>query len=212
MDTCPTCASPLAPDQRYCVRCGTRRPDARITFLDVLEEDRALPPATLAPAFALPPAAPAAGLRGRVEANGPWIGLGAILVGVLLAGLLLGHWASGPGAAPAAASSPAPQVIRLEGGAAAPAAAATTTATAAAADDASGAAAAKDRASGADGTGATATTAKPPKDAVDVKKLTDKKALEKAIKKGKPISTGTGKLPPKDNKAAGGGSSFEEIG
>ncbi len=38
------------------------------------------------------------------------------------------------------------------------------------------------------------------------------KAVDKLAKKGKPISTGGGKLPPTDNKPAGGGSSFETIG
>ena len=47
---------------------------------------------------------------------------------------------------------------------------------------------------------------------MSVRSLTSRKAVDDAVRKGKPISTGTGRLPPTDDKAAGGGSAFETIG
>jgi hypothetical protein len=47
---------------------------------------------------------------------------------------------------------------------------------------------------------------------VSVSKLSGKKAVDDAVKKGTPITTGGGKLPPKDDKAPGGGSAIEDIG
>ncbi|MCW3023805.1 MAG: zinc ribbon protein, partial [Conexibacter sp.] len=38
-EPCPACGAPLAGDQRYCLHCGTRRPEARLEFLDVLDAD-----------------------------------------------------------------------------------------------------------------------------------------------------------------------------
>jgi hypothetical protein len=125
---------------------------------------------------------------------------------MLLIGLLVGHWATGSASSPAAAT-PAPQVIRVEG-AAAPATAAPPAATAGGGDSSSrkpSTAKAKDDTT-------SNTTTKAPKGSVSVKSLTSKKAVDDAVKKGKPISTGSGKLPAKDNKPAGGGSAFEEIG
>src|SRR5205085_1096387 len=112
----------------------------------------------------------------------------------LLVGLLVGHWVTGD--APVAASAPAaPQVIRVEGGAAAPAAA--TTAAASPGSSAGTAAGAKSSKSSKKAATHSA-AASAPKGAVSVKKLAgDKKAIEKAVKKGKPIATG-GAPPPKD--------------
>jgi hypothetical protein len=210
-EPCPACGAPLAGDQRYCLHCGARRPEARLEFLDVLDADvraRQAPPA-----FAAPPAAPYAtaqpgGVSGRLNANAGLLAVAALLVLMLLIGLLLGHWVTDRNSASStpAAATPAPQVIKVEG-TAAPAAA-----------DTSGSGA--DTSSSADSTSksssskAKATTkAKAPKNTVSVDKLNSKKAVEDAVKKGKPISTGgDGKLPPTDNKAPAGGTGFEEIG
>lgn len=198
LTTCPSCGAPLAGDQRYCLNCGTRRPEARLEFLDVLDEDVR---ARSAPPIVQPHVVAPAG--GRLQAHTGAIALVSALLLTLLIGLLVGHWVTDRRTATApAASSPAPQVIRVEGGAATSAPAATTSAPAAT----SGGSRSASRSAAA--TKVTRT----PKGAVSAKSLTSKKALDDAVKKGKPISTGTGRLPPKDNKAAGGGSSFETIG
>jgi hypothetical protein len=211
-EPCPACGAPLAGDQRYCLHCGVRRPEARLEFLDVLDADvrarSVLPPAAaVATPFAYAAAPPPRGLNDRLQANAGLLALTALLLLMLLIGLLVGHWATGSSSAPSAAA-PAPQVIRVEGtGAAAPAA--TTT------DAGSGGSSSSAKATASKGKSSTTRStdkATPDKDAVSVKSLSSKKAVDDAVKKGKPISTGTGKLPPKDDKAPGGGSSIEEIG
>jgi hypothetical protein len=196
--TCPSCGAPLAGDQRYCLNCGTRHPEARLEFLDVLDEDvraRSAPPALEQPHVVAP--------AGRLQAHTGLLALASLLVLTLLCGLLVGHWVTDRRTADApAAAAPAPQVIRVEGGAA-------TTPTATTTAPVTGAATTARRSSGA---ARTATTARAPKDAVSARSLTSRRALDDAVRKGKPISTGTGRLPPKDDKAAGGGSSFETIG
>jgi hypothetical protein len=210
-EPCPACGAPLAGDQRYCLHCGVRRPEARLEFLDVLDADvraRSVlpPPGAVATPLAYAVAAPPPrGLNGRLQANAGLLALAALLLLTLLIGLLLGHWATGSSPAPGAAA-PAPQVIRVEGtGAAAPAAAVPTTT-----GGSTGTSSSKRKSSSSKVDSSTKATA--PKDAVSVKSLSSKKAVDDAVKKGKPISTGTGKLPPTDNKAPGGGSSIEEIG
>lgn len=201
-EPCPSCSAPLAADQRYCLHCGSRRPEARLEFLDVLDADARARAATPAP---LQPHAVAPG--GRLQAHTGALALAGLLLLTLLIGLLIGHWVTDRRTSNApAAATPAPQVIRVEGGGATSAPAATTSAPAttsgSAAKDGSGSA----RTSGA------SDRAKAPKGAVSVRSLSSRKAVDDAVKKGKPISTGTGKLPPTDNKAAGGGSTFETIG
>jgi hypothetical protein len=206
---CPSCGAPLAGDQRYCLHCGARRPEARLEFLDVLDEDvRARRSAAPVLAPAVPP--PPTGVNGRLNANAGLLAVAALLVLTLLIGLLLGHWATqrDDPSSSGSAVAPAPQVIKVEGTAAAP--------TAAAPGDTSG----DDGSSGASSASKSKVTknsntsdkAKAPKDSVSVGSLDSKKAVDDAVKKGKPISTGGGKLPPKDDKAPGGGSDFEEIG
>jgi hypothetical protein len=132
-EPCPACGAPLAGDQRYCLHCGVRRPEARLEFLDVLDADvraRSVlpPPGAVAAPFAYaaggvaPP--PPRGLNGKLQANAGLLALAALLLLTLLIGLLLGHWATGSSSTPSAAT-PAPQVIRVEGTAAPAAAAAT---------------------------------------------------------------------------------------
>jgi hypothetical protein len=206
-EPCPSCGAPLAGDQRYCLHCGTRRPEARLEFLDVLDADvqargavSLLPPAVAG--FAEPPPR---GLNARLQANSGVLALTALLLVTLLIGLLVGHWATGSDPAPVAASAPAPQVIRVEG-TAAPAA---TSATPAATPSSSTPAPTTSKSS-SKSDASTKPTA--PKDSVSVTKLSGKKAVDDAVKKGTPITTGGGKLPPKDDKAPGGGSAIEDIG
>jgi hypothetical protein len=220
-EPCPACGAPLAGDQRYCLHCGARRPEARLEFLDVLDADvRARqavlpaggPPYGGVPAAGLIPAAAAApppsGLNGRLQANAGLLALGALLLLMLLVGLLLGHWVTDRQDTPSgAAAAPAPQVIKVEGTAAAPSASAPAATDATAAAKTSKGSSKKSSSSSSSKAKATA-----PKDSVSVKSLSSKKAVEDAVKKGKPISTGTGKLPAKDDKAPAGGAGFEDIG
>jgi hypothetical protein len=219
-EPCPACGAPLAGDQRYCLHCGARRPEARLEFLDVLDADvrarSVLPPpgGTIPPYAALVAAAaapPPRGLNGRLQANAGLLSLAALLLLSLLIGLLLGHWATGSSSTPSAAT-PAPQVIKVEGtGAAAPAAAATDGGS----GSSSGGSSSKSSSSSSTSKSSSSKASEKStvdKDAVSVKSLSSKKAVEDAVKKGKPISTGTGKLPPKDDKAPAGGTDFEEIG
>ncbi|HET6507202.1 MAG TPA: zinc ribbon domain-containing protein [Baekduia sp.] len=213
---CPSCGAPLAGDQRYCLSCGARRPEARLEFLDVLDEDvrarRAVPPgaavATVAPSA--PP--PAAGLNGRINAHAGLLAVGSLLVLTLLVGLLVGHWATQRDApsASGSAAAPAPQVITVQG-AAAPSA----TSTDATAGSGSGGSSSSTKGTSRSSTAKDADArdkATAPKGSVSVKSLNSKKAVEDAVKKGKPISTGSGKLPPTDDKAPAGGAGFEDIG
>lgn len=190
---CTTCRAPLAADQRFCLHCGTRRPEARLSFLDVLAEDQRAPAPFALPA---PLAEPARGSFG----GAPTVNLALLLVATLGVGLAVGHWATDRSTPPIAAA-PAPQVIRVEApAAAAPAVAATATDAAAGADAPAKASSAKK-----------AKTVAAPKGATNAKTLS-KKAIDDLAKKGKPLSTGGGKLPPKDKKAPAGGSDFETIG
>ncbi len=252
-EPCPACGAPLAGDQRYCLHCGARRPEARLEFFDVLDADvraRSVPPAGPFGAVASPfgggeawaaasgspfggdsvaswatvsgpplgggpvsawgaAPVPPRGLNGRLQANAGLLALAALLLLTLLIGLLLGHWATGTSSVPSAAT-PAPQVIKVEGTAATPAAAATTTdGGSGGSTSGSGSSKSSSKAKAKSKSGDKAT---PDKDAVSVKSLSNKKAVDDAVKKGKPIATGTGKLPPKDDKAPAGGTGFEEIG
>jgi len=223
---CAGCGAPLAGDQRYCLYCGSRRAEARLEFMDALAGGGPAPIAgaggaggPVAPGHQLtvggvsePPAGH--GLGAWLRANTAVLALAGLLMGMLFIGLLVGHWATSGTTTPAPAQAAAPQVIRVEGsggGAAAADDAAADSAVDSAADakkDTKKAKAAKD----------TQVVQEVPKDAVDVNKLNSlsgkakAKAIDDAVKKGKPISTGTGKLPPKDDKAPGGGTEFETIG
>ncbi|WP_445152558.1 hypothetical protein [Baekduia sp. Peel2402] len=222
-EPCPACGAPLAGDQRYCLHCGARRPEARLEFLDVLDADvRARqgaafagpPPAGgFAPAAA-PHAAAPSGVAGRLNANAGLLAVAALLVLMLLIGLLLGHWVTDRNATNngAAAATPAPQVIKVEG-TAAPAAASGDSGSGSSDSGGSGSSSSSSSKSSKSKASSSDDTAKAPKDSVAVDKLDSKKAVEDAVKKGKPISTGgDGKLPPKDDKAPAGGADFEEIG
>jgi hypothetical protein len=132
--TCANCGAALVADQRYCLSCGQPASPVRLAFLDVLQGEPAAPGAgaptiELGPARYLPIGDRAEiGQRGAnawLRRNSGLLGLLAVLVLCLIAGLLVGHWA-GQGA-----KTPAKQVVEvkgLSGLAAAPAAVATTAA------------------------------------------------------------------------------------
>jgi len=129
-EPCTICRSPLDPAQRYCLTCGTRRPTARVEFLDVLTESSPLPPVAGPGGPAGPgyggygaygaPGGSGGGLNGWLKDHGGLLGLGGIVLGTLIVGLLIGHWAGGTDTSTTAAQTP--QVIRVDGGAAAGAA------------------------------------------------------------------------------------------
>jgi hypothetical protein len=223
-EPCPACSAPLAGDQRYCLHCGARRPEARLEFLDVLDADVRARSVLSPPGLTGPPVPPSGGayraswavapepprgLNGRLQANAGLLALAALLLLTLLIGLLLGHWATGSSSVPSAAT-PAPQVIKVEG-TAAPAAAAPTTdgGGSGGLTSGSGSSTSSSKSKASSKSSDKVTT---DKSAVSVKSLSGKKAVDDAVKKGKPISTGTGKLPAKDDKAPAGGTGFEEIG
>ena len=208
---CTECGAPLAVDQRYCLSCGARRPEARLPFVDVLAgADTQLVP--LGAAGVVPLAAPAGGgtFEDRLRRAVPLLALVSVLLLALLIGLLLGHWSSDDGAR-AAAPAPPPQVITVAGAAApAPgaAAAAVTTPT-------TETTATTPTETTPEETGTTASEAAAPKPAAkevqDLDKLSGEEYQKKVDKLPKTFSTG-GKAPPKDDKPAGGGSAVEEIG
>lgn len=218
-EPCRDCRAPLVPGQRYCLYCGARRPDARMEFMDVLVQDFARPGATapVVAAAAPPPPVRDPGVNGWLRQHTPVLALTGLMLGTLLIGLLIGHWATSGGDASEPAKAAAPQVIRVDAGSGG---AATTPAadTATAADDSAKASGDKRNSSakGKDDGDSAAEKASAPPDAVSADSLgsgeAKEKAIEKAAKKGQPISTGDGKLPPTDDKAPASGTEFETIG
>ncbi|HEY2570161.1 MAG TPA: hypothetical protein VGI27_01745 [Solirubrobacteraceae bacterium] len=130
--TCATCGAALVADQRYCLSCGEPASPVRLAFLDVLQGQ---PPTAgvAAPTIELSSAGyvpvdrseiAQRGANGWLRRNSGLLGLLAVLVLCLIAGLLVGHWAS------QGSKTPAKQVVEIKGlsglAAAPPAAAAAT--------------------------------------------------------------------------------------
>ena len=107
---CPSCRAPLAGDQRYCLNCGTRHPEARSNAIDVLTSAEATQSSPISPAFngvaqpagGGPPLTgvpyrinsstpPPTGVKGWLTRQAPWLSLGGFIAGVLIIGLLIGH-------------------------------------------------------------------------------------------------------------------------
>ncbi len=113
--TCANCGAEVVPDQRYCLSCGHPVSPVRLGFLDVLQDQGTHPapqwsaPGTLEVTPVGYAAEPQRGLGGWVRRNGPLFGLLSVLLLCLIAGLLLGHWASGGG------GKASPSVIKVEG-------------------------------------------------------------------------------------------------
>jgi hypothetical protein len=124
--TCASCGAALVAAQRYCLSCGEPASPVRLAFLDVLQGQPG-PPGAGAPTIELGPAGylpvgEGRGANGWLRRNSGLLGLLAVLVLCLIAGLLVGHWVS------QGEKTPAKQVVEvkgLSGLAAAPAAAAT---------------------------------------------------------------------------------------
>jgi len=124
--TCPNCSATLLPEQRYCLSCGQPASPARLAFLDVLQAEHQQPQVSSGPfggtqvAVAYQPYADLAGGSGWLRRYTPLFGLLSVLLLMLIAGLLVGHWVT-QSKAPSA-----PGVIKIEGLASAPSAAAPT--------------------------------------------------------------------------------------
>jgi hypothetical protein len=214
-EPCASCGAPLASDQRYCLSCGARRGAARLPFRDILQKQAAtttelMPVGTPVGGYGVIP--PDGGtVNDRLRRNAPLMALIGILLLAMLIGVLLGHWA-GDNPPAAAASQPRPQIIQVGGGAAAaPAAAApaaTTPTEATATTDTTASSSSSSDSGSASSPAAAKSTNKSVK---NLDKLSGKAYQKQIDKLGKKISTG-GKPPPKDNKPAAGGGSFEDIG
>ncbi|HEX6696415.1 MAG TPA: hypothetical protein VF080_06450 [Solirubrobacteraceae bacterium] len=202
-EPCASCGAPLAGDQRYCLECGARRAQARVAFRDILGPGGASPP---------PPAgAPAAAPDDPPARSGLTFLVGLLcLLAALGVGVLIGN----SGDDKTAAAPPPAQVITVSGAAAAPA----TTSAGATSPPAS-----STPSSGAGGSSAKATkgagsSAKSSKgSAADNKKVKDLNSSSGADYQKKsqklPKAVGTSGAPAKkDNKPAGGGTGFQEIG
>jgi hypothetical protein len=201
-EPCASCGAPLAADQRYCLECGTRRADARLPFRDILVGQ--------APPGAVPPAEPAASDAGPQRAGLAFLaGLLCLLV-ALGVGVLIGR--SGDDTPAAATQAPAPQVITVNGSAPA---ATTTTPAASSSGSAGSAGDSSSSSSSSSGAGGSTKSSKGSKATNDAVKNLDKSSgsdyQKKSQKLPKQVGTG-GKPPPKDNKPAGGGSDFQDIG
>lgn len=101
---CPSCGSPLASDQRYCLECGYRRSASRVPYAELLtgrEADEVLPPAEAA--AAAPPDGPRHSPQMLAGAAG---GAAALLLGV---GILIGFLLGGAGDDPLPAAQPVAQ-------------------------------------------------------------------------------------------------------
>jgi hypothetical protein len=112
--TCASCSAPLVAGQRYCLSCGQPASPVRLAFLDVLDSERAsqLAPAaagaaSLAYAPYVDPAA-GAGALAWLRRYVPLLAVASVLLTAMIAGLLVGHWATqSKGAA-------GPQVVKIE--------------------------------------------------------------------------------------------------
>ena len=186
-ETCASCGAQLAGDQRYCLNCGARRGDARVPFMEILG-GRATP-AIAAPAATANTARPQRNLT--IVAS---IGCLLLALGV---GVLIGH--GGRDRTPAS-SSPA-QVISVQGGGAA-------VAPAAAAAGAKKGSKTKKGGGNAASAGASHSTNKAIK---NLDKLSPEQYQKQSQKLPKTVGTG-GNAPPKDNKPAAGGGSFQSFG
>lgn len=110
--TCAHCGAALVADQRYCLSCGQPASPVRLAFLDVLQNDPATgvaqPAIEVGPAGYVP-LGEGRGANGWLRRNSGLVSLLAVLVLCLIAGLLVGHWASQGN------KTPAKQVVEVKG-------------------------------------------------------------------------------------------------
>jgi hypothetical protein len=202
-EPCASCGAPLAGDQRYCLECGARRAQARLPFREILASGGAAPPTAPAVAAATAHEGPPPARSGLAFLAGLLCLIAALGVGVLI---------GNSGDDRTAATTPPPQVITVGGAAAAPAA--TTPAATTSTPDASSTSGA---AKSSKGSGSSSSAKSSKGSAADKKAVKDLDSSsgsdyqKKSEKLPKEVGT-SGKPAPKDNKPAGGGSDFEDIG
>jgi hypothetical protein len=200
-EPCTSCGAPLAGDQRYCLQCGARRTQARVAFRDILATGGA------------PPAAPAVVAAPAQDGPPARSGL-AFLAGLLclLLALGVGVLIGNSGDDSTSATPPPAQVITVGGAAAAPGATAPAATTTAPAADASGTGSAATKST--KGAKAAKGSAGSKADQSKVKDLNNSSGADYQKKSQKlPKAVGTsGKPAAKDNKPAGGGTGFQDIG
>ena len=200
--TCAHCGAALVADQRYCLSCGQPASPVRLAFLDVLHGASAganapgAVPQTLemTPAGFLP-AGGQGGANGWLRRHSGLLGLLALLVLCLIAGLLIGHWAGQGGT-----KVPAKQVVEvkgLSGLAAAPAAVSTTPASTSSAKESSAVESSKTSAKEA------AELAKERAKETKAEKAPPPKPVKVAPAKIKKLSTSSGKQHQEEINALG---------
>ena len=216
--TCRSCGAPLAPDQRYCLACGTRVAAPRLDFLAEMERSAAAERAAAAGAAeaagagapaALPGAAGGQPAPSKLDRVGGPMGVAAVLIVALGVGFLIGQ---GGDAQPIQQRAP---VVNITGGLPASGTAGTAGAGDAGTADA-GATASDDGGSGGGGRGRRPVA----DDAAAVEKSTEgiSKAPPRATGdinrlRAEPDTTATpGAPPPVDDEPAGGGTEAETIG
>lgn len=203
-EPCPSCGSPLAGDQRYCLSCGVRRPGVR---LPVPEPITAVEVIDAHPVRVSLPVPSTVGGWLRDNAAG-LIALTCLLLAMLI-GVLLGHWSHGEDAA---ATVGPPQVISVgaaPAAATAPAAVPSATIPTTPGPRPSTAKGVKKAASGSP-TPRKTKAANPSLN--KLKNLSGKEYQKQVDKLGKKISTGGAPPPVDKSKPAAGGADFQTIG
>lgn len=101
----------MAPDQRYCLNCGSRRGDPRLPFMDAVTfMEASRQPAAEAAAAAAPPPPPA---KAGISPGTTLIAGIATLILAVGVGVLIGRSGDGD---PAPVANQQPQIIRVGGG------------------------------------------------------------------------------------------------
>ena len=214
-EPCATCGALLAADQRYCLNCGARRTDARIAFKEILatkgaavvsvegtDADYGIPAPDGAPVATATPR--------RNDGNRSGLAALAGLACLLLAlgvGVLIGNSGSDK-----TTTTPPPQVISVGGTAGGTSTGTTSTTTSGSTTPSSGSSTTSSGSSSGSGSSSTSSGSKATnKNLQNLNKLSTKAYQKKSAKLPKVVGTG-GKPPPKDNKPAAGGGSFQTIG
>ncbi len=111
-DNCPSCGSPLAKDQRYCLVCGARRGDPRLPFMDAVVFMDAVKQPQPGGAGDGGNKAPPPQKRPLLSANASLVAGVATLVLAIGVGVLIGR----SGDSGSTTASATPQIIRVGGG------------------------------------------------------------------------------------------------